>query len=808
MGVNDVFTVGDFPITVKEANGSNGVYSGWGYVTYPFLGNSRIKVVFNNVSINTDYQLFEGVVETDYDPDWSNIVDVDALIKGVEDLFSEIENNIDAITDTIAEQAASGELSPEEAAAATQEVIAAQTEINEVQEKVDQKKEELKKEEAKDPKDEEKIADLKKEVAQGKDQLDQISRGLGAIAEQLGVSNNEDSQVGDDTYFDGIISISSTNGQNTQLPLDSNTSVSFTELNQDVFATENPLFVATLNNSKFIITHSKTPEKTLDSIKQLLANPKSTEFLLWEHYDLENKKFKYKVAYGAAHESKIGLKHPEYILLFNSLLERPQTDFIGSVVIRGSQGLNDLAEETKNYILPELKRNYSISRSVYEYLKLLIDLFDKCSEGQTSGIVPKCLWNQEYNKGIAYAAGIIDGVWEIAELTWSLAKVRAAWDPSTGLYASAEGIEIRKKTVDVINNIAQLYEEDKLASTLGENINAGFEKYSKEISKLDAKGRYLQGKLVFDVASFFFGVGEVKTLIKTGKITSSTAQALARIPENVMGLINRIPGKIKLIKNNILAYAVSINTYIEIARIGGDDLVVLPGKWVSAPTLVLDDLGELSLKTTADTPRTTAHIGVVKKGDNTGLGLVDDVAKAGVKNVDDYKLFWNTLSDVPKTSQKQYILWRRVDKSWGPAVTHPMQANNTVNRYSKGREAVYFGRSKEISNAEWLSYNPTTGLRGPNGSKLYKFTVNESDLLDLTDPNVLSKLDLKTDLLTKIDDKAIPQALGDWAFDNGYKGIIFPSARMGNEANVVIFKYFQGNTPPSISVTDLIETID
>ena len=51
MGVNDVFTVGDFPITVKEANGSNGVYSGWGYVTYPFLGNSRIKVVFNNVSM-------------------------------------------------------------------------------------------------------------------------------------------------------------------------------------------------------------------------------------------------------------------------------------------------------------------------------------------------------------------------------------------------------------------------------------------------------------------------------------------------------------------------------------------------------------------------------------------------------------------------------------------------------------------------------------------------------------------------------------------------------------------------------------
>jgi RES domain-containing protein len=188
--------------------------------------------------------------------------------------------------------------------------------------------------------------------------------------------------------------------------------------------------------------------------------------------------------------------------------------------------------------------------------------------------------------------------------------------------------------------------------------------------------------------------------------------------------------------------------------------------------------------------------------------FVGNLAKGVVRSVDDYKLFWNTLSDIPKTPQKQYNLWRRVDKSWEPAVTHPMQSTNTVNRYSKGREAVYFGRSREVSNAEWLAHNSTTGLRGPNGSKLYRFTVNESDLLDLTNPNILSKLDINPDFLTKIDDKAIPQALGDWAFDNGYKGIIFPSARMNNEANVVIFKYFQGNTPPSISVTDLIETID
>ena len=59
LGVNDVFTVYDFPVTVKEANGSNGVHSGWGYVTYPFLGDTRISVGFNNVSINTDYLILK-----------------------------------------------------------------------------------------------------------------------------------------------------------------------------------------------------------------------------------------------------------------------------------------------------------------------------------------------------------------------------------------------------------------------------------------------------------------------------------------------------------------------------------------------------------------------------------------------------------------------------------------------------------------------------------------------------------------------------------------------------------------------------
>lgn len=120
LGVNETFTAGDFPVVTREVTGSNGTFSGWGYITLPFLENikeiidavniasqylgnnneeedkdkkglkltdigkyTRIKVKFNNVSVNSSYQLTQGVVVTEYDAEWSNILDVDNLLDDV-----------------------------------------------------------------------------------------------------------------------------------------------------------------------------------------------------------------------------------------------------------------------------------------------------------------------------------------------------------------------------------------------------------------------------------------------------------------------------------------------------------------------------------------------------------------------------------------------------------------------------------------------------------------------------------------------------------------------------------------------------
>ncbi|REH44485.1 fibronectin type III domain protein [Tenacibaculum gallaicum] len=113
LGINETFTAGDFPVTTREVTGSNGRFSGWGYITLPFLENlkeiidaaniatggkvnigkyTRIKVVFDNVQINNSYELIDGVVETDYDPDWKGIIDTDEIIDDIGGDRGNIEN--------------------------------------------------------------------------------------------------------------------------------------------------------------------------------------------------------------------------------------------------------------------------------------------------------------------------------------------------------------------------------------------------------------------------------------------------------------------------------------------------------------------------------------------------------------------------------------------------------------------------------------------------------------------------------------------------------------------------------------------
>ena len=99
--VSETFTAGDFPVKILEITDANsntnsnpnttsnytnyiqsGKYNGKGYIIVPYLADTKIAVVFKNITVNTNYQLINGIVETTYDPNWGNVSDVEDVTGG------------------------------------------------------------------------------------------------------------------------------------------------------------------------------------------------------------------------------------------------------------------------------------------------------------------------------------------------------------------------------------------------------------------------------------------------------------------------------------------------------------------------------------------------------------------------------------------------------------------------------------------------------------------------------------------------------------------------------------------------------
>ena len=99
---NEVFTAGDFPVTVITAQGTAGNYTGEGFIQVPYLADTKIKVIFNNIQLNSEKQLINGSVETAYDANESAVHYASAGLgeifgdKGIKDI--KINYEIERIT--------------------------------------------------------------------------------------------------------------------------------------------------------------------------------------------------------------------------------------------------------------------------------------------------------------------------------------------------------------------------------------------------------------------------------------------------------------------------------------------------------------------------------------------------------------------------------------------------------------------------------------------------------------------------------------------------------------------------------------
>ena len=96
----DVIKAGDFDVTLIQITGSNGNFSGEGWIKVPWILDTRIKVKFTGIGVNTEKKMTTGIIETAYDPNWGNIIGgSNSSTTSINDLVNIINNLTDKLNE-------------------------------------------------------------------------------------------------------------------------------------------------------------------------------------------------------------------------------------------------------------------------------------------------------------------------------------------------------------------------------------------------------------------------------------------------------------------------------------------------------------------------------------------------------------------------------------------------------------------------------------------------------------------------------------------------------------------------------------
>ena len=326
---NTTFTAGDFPVTVLNATGNNGVYSGEGYVKVPYLQDTKIKVVFNGIKLNTERQLIEGKLVTTYDETESNVINITNEVEKIKSILREYKGK--------------------------------KNQQKELKEQVKQIKEEIDKhndnELKKSLENLEKSADnliekgknfTSNEVKKVEEEIKLLQEELQKYTEKLNSFENTGgsiNNVGKDSYFDGVI-----NG--TTIPqgaiLTENAFQKEFKSKQTIAVPNNASFeIYTINNQfKIIVSTSNIKDEEFEKLKKELE--KTQGFTIWLHYTKGENQLKYKINYSDRFFSK--KQNIEiYKRVMKKMLENADpTDNWGQLVIGSAYGINTMTQKLIN----------------------------------------------------------------------------------------------------------------------------------------------------------------------------------------------------------------------------------------------------------------------------------------------------------------------------------------------------------------------------------------------------------------------------------------------------------------------------
>jgi|GEM_PF-5856284 len=171
-------------------------------------------------------------------------------------------------------------------------------------------------------------------------------------------------------------------------------------------------------------------------------------------------------------------------------------------------------------------------------------------------LVPKCLWFRADLPGenctpglqdlgepsVEYIepsfAGVIDGLGESVIGAVQLVRLMDAWDPTKPLFYQDDGRQLRIQTGEFFEWLHSIYEDDEFREMVQGQIAESLSAYLNDLTHLDCKGEYLQGKALVGIADLLLGL-KVARVKKFAAILKKGALGVKELVEVVVSSLLR-----------------------------------------------------------------------------------------------------------------------------------------------------------------------------------------------------------------------------------------------------------------------------
>lgn len=170
-----------------------------------------------------------------------------------------------------------------------------------------------------------------------------------------------------------------------------------------------------------------------------------------------------------------------------------------------------------------------------------------------------------------HAAGFLTGICETVDGAWSMSKFLWAW--ASPFNVTAEQMSIRYETWQLVMLLNRIITEPNFRNQAWDTLKIAFSDYIQETVGLDKQARFNQGKILFDVATLFIGVGEIKAILKGQELVVGILTTLNKLNKVFsVPLVQARRIGLNVVKNGNIVLVKSAGGIDDIARVSYNKL--------------------------------------------------------------------------------------------------------------------------------------------------------------------------------------------------------------------------------------------